>query len=811
MKKLFTMLLVILVCLQVFSAGAVFGAVTDDIIITDYQVYNTSHSLVTSFGEDEEFVVYLNCKNTSALKVSDLTVEIDSESSFYGANSNTIEITGLVINGGDSAQIPINLIYNGTGNKLAVDFKYTLDKGVSETAGDSPQTIYLRQAAPTDDTPSQPAQPTDSTNYQPKLGITSESSTTAVTAGKTTTVNYAVKNSSFYGANNIIMSLELENREKAPYILDQLELKQTIDSLGGNEIKNAAFDMKVLNTAPEGIYAVKVSYQYYSTNGSKYSSSETVYLKVKNNNIMPRLTVDSISMTPAEDAAGGANLKINLKNIGNLPAKDIKITLKGLKSGGFTTYKSTDVKYLTKIDGNTSGSVTYLLSVPGSAAGSSNELTVKMEYRDEMGTGYTDENQIFVPTDGSGDGKPELSFDKILSPQGAVSANQYFKIGFDLNNSGIGTAKNIMVSLVCDKEIVTRSISNVIIDKIDKSNAKHVEFTLFATDDALTKNYPVALNLQYEDVYGAKYNASQYVGVYVENGAGKSVPRIIVSNYGFEPVEVKAGEDFKLKLSFLNTSRTTGISNIKATFTSDDGTFTPSNSSNTFFIEAIATKESVERELMLHVKPDADAKSYNLAVNFDYEDEKGNAITTKETISVPVTQNPRLLTGELSLPPETFAGQPLQVYIDFYNMGKSILYNLMVKAEGDFQGQNLSYYVGNFEPGRSDSFDTSIIPNAPGALKGNIVFSFEDASGKKSEIKKEFSVNVTEMKQEAMMQQGGDKGIMLGPDGKPIKQAQAGFRLLIIGIIVLFVIVSVVVFIILRRKHIKRKEMSLDE
>ena len=213
----------------------------------------------------------------------------------------------------------------------------------------------------------------------------------------------------------------------------------------------------------------------------------------------------------------------------------------------------------------------------------------------------------------------------------------------------------------------------------------------------------------------------------------------------------------------------------------------------------------------MHVKPDAEQKSYILTVNFEYEDDKGNPYTSKETISVRVLQNPRLVTGEISLMPEAFVKQPFSVYIDFYNMGKSTLFNMMVKAEGDFQGQNLSYYVGNFESGRTDAFDTSITPTAPGNLKGNIVFSFEDANGKITEIRKEFSVNVMDIQQEPMLDENGmplDKGMGMGmPGAVPVQNK----NILVYIIPAVVIIAAIVTFILLRKRHVRRKEMSLDE
>lgn len=806
MKKFLTITLVMLVCLQAFSTGVALGETKS----ANYISVTTAGSLPDRISKGKEFSMGLIFENTSGSALTNVSFAIDQDSSFKIDGQGTINLQDIGPASDPSSRIArsFDFIYTGTGNELKFTLKYSA--GTDDFV--QSQSIYIKQASSgSTSSDSTPRSPADTSQYQPVIGITSQSSTSTVIAGSSATLNYIVKNNSDNPAQDISMTLEFEDREKAPYILEQLDIRQTIDSLKENETKTVPFQIRVLKTAPEGIYAIKVSYKFTNLFRDSFTTTETVYLRIQNDNVLPRLTVDSISMTPA-DGAGTAALTINLKNIGNLTAKDIKITLKGLKSGGFTSYNSTDVRYLSIMSGNSRCPVTYQLLVPAEGAAANNGLSVKMDYRDEMGTAYSDENQIFVPLDGS-DGKPSLAFENILSPQGSVTKNEYFKVGFDLKNTGDGTAKNVMVSLTSDKELATKSISNVLVNTINKSDFKHVEFTLFATGDAVTKNYPVALNLQYEDAAGTKYTATQYVGVYVENETDKSVPRIIIDQYGFEPVDVKAGDDFKLKLSFLNTSGLTAVSNIKVSLTSDDGTFTPSNSSNTFFIENIGKKKSVGKELMLHVKPDADAKSYILTVNFEYEDEKDNPYTSKETISIPVKQNPRLVTGELSLPSETFTGQPLQVYIDFYNMGKSTLYNFMVEAKGDFQGQNLSYFVGNFEPGRSDSFDASIIPNAPGTLSGNIVFSFEDANGQKSEITKEFSVNVMEMMTENTAPPGGGGVIQIGPDGKPI-QPQTGLSLPIKLVIIfgaLAIIVAGVTVIILRKKQKRRREMSLDE
>jgi len=67
---------------------------------------------------------------------------------------------------------------------------------------------------------------------------------------------------------------------------------------------------------------------------------------------------------------------------------------------------------------------------------------------------------------------------------------------------------------------------------------------------------------------------------------------------------------------------------------------------------------------------------------------------------------------------DAVVGQPVSVNLNFYNMGKSTLNNLMVRCKGDFELQPGSeYFAGNFEPGRSDYYEAYIVPNKEGQVK----------------------------------------------------------------------------------------------
>lgn len=806
MKKLLILVICsILLLVQLFSAAIFVSAAEGiDIILSNYSINKNA------VYENNDFILTMLWSNNSGDVLSDVIVEIDSSSSsFFGTNTNTVKIADIQASA-SNVSVPLNLTYKGTGRELKLNVKYK--KGSSAVQYEQSLGLTIKNATETNNTPP-PAVSTDTSKYAPKLASGKVSSEFTAVAGSSNTLTIPVSNVGVYAARSVVITLEMEDKSKTTQLLDNLNMVQSVQQILPNESKNIVFDLKLVSTAPEGVYAFKLNYSFENFYNDSYTSSESFYIKVVNSNTSPRLVADSIETAPSVAVPGeNLSLKVKISNLGTLPAKNVKVTLKGLKNNGFITNNSTDVKYITQIDGGGSAYVTYSLKATAGIPSGSNELQVKIEYTSgNDGTVTADENQIFIPVSRTGAGKG-LIIKNIKTPGEAVTANKDFKLVFEVTNTGLSEVSNIKVSLSSDKEIICKSMNSIMVDSLGKGETKKCEFTLYASQDAVTKNYPVAINVEYDEPQGdtaAKATLTQYAGIFVENdGSSKSVPRIIIDKYSYEPTDIKSGDEFTLKMSFLNTSRTVNISNIKVTVSSDDGTFTPVNSSNTFFIDQLASKKNLEKVLVLKAKPGAEQKSYALSINFDYEDDKGTQYNTKETISIPVLQVPRLVTGDIMMPTDAFTQQPFPVSVEFYNMGKVTLYNLLVKAEGDFTVQNGRYFVGNFDSGRSDSFEVQVTPKAAGELKGNIVFSFEDSAGKTIEVKKDFTVNVTEMPVEKPV--GGMGG--LGPDGKPLNaNTGKGFNILYVAIPAGAVILGVVLFIVIRKKRIRRREMSLDE
>lgn len=798
MKKLTTIVLAVLIlCLQVFSCTVAYGSDGDIRIMACEPATNSP------IHKDDVVEMGLVIKNETDKDMTDIEIII-KEASFSGWTSDQGPRIAELKSKEESDPIRFNVYYNGYGRDLVLEFKFNIE-GIGEKK--TIKTIKIPGAVPTQEPP------TDTSQYVPRL-VVDAGQMPVINAGSTYKLKYRIENKSGHQAKNIDLSLNLMDESKTPLVFENYyDMDRYISGINGNDSEEVVFDVKIGNLAPEGIHPLKLRMQYENAFGNQFTSEETVYIRVANNNRSPIITVESINVKKSGAASDVITLELKLKNLGNLRADDVKVTLGGLRTDGYSLHNTTDVRYIDLIYGNGTTTVSYDLLTPGSGAAGSNELTVSLEYTDSAGNKYSEQNRIFIPAGEGGGTRPNITIEQVSAPREAVGTGREFTVSFNLKNNGDSAARNVLVTMSADGVIVNRSVNPVYIGEIGGGRSEKVTYTLFVSDDAASKNYPILLNVEYEDATGKKSTATQYIGVLVENDAGKTVPRIIIDNYTIDPFPVNAGDEFSLKMSFLNTNKTVDVSNIKVTVLSEDGTFTPTESGNTFYIESIPRTRNVERELVLQAKPDAEQKSYMLTVNFEYEDEKGNPYTSKESISVRVIQSPRLVTSDISMMTDTFVGQPVSVYLDFYNMGKSTLYNLMVSVEGDFEGQGLSYYVGNFEPGRTDYFDATFIPMNPGMQKGAILFAFEDANGKTTEIRKEFEINVMEM----MMPEPSfdDPGMFPGVDMPGMPGMDGGSPKvsiwIYIGIGAAVVIAAVVAVVILRKRAIRRKELSLDD
>ena len=381
---------------------------------------------------------------------------------------------------------------------------------------------------------------------------------------------------------------------------------------------------------------------------------------------------------------------------------------------------------------------------PGAITGI-HEVTLNYTFHNNHGDRFTDSETAYIRVENQ-NAAPRLA---VTSSQ-SLTPGQRSQVRFKLTNSGTSAARNVKVTLEgLDPAgvAVVNDIDVKYVDLVEGGGSAEVAYNLLPAPTLEGSSARLQAKIEYTDTSGATYSSTNAVflpllGAVME--ADKGVPRLIINRYSFSPQEIRAGSNFLLDLDLQNTSRSKTITNLKVTIISEEGVFLPIDASNTLFIESIAPGEVMPASLMLSAKADAENKAYPLRITFEYEDSQGTAHSSQEMITIPVHQNSRLEVSEIVFYGEPMLYNMVPVNIEFYNLGKTILYNLMVQAEGPFQLEGGRYFVGNFNPGASDSFNFAVTPTEPGEQIGEVVFQFEDSVGTQLEVRRELKLNVME-------------------------------------------------------------------
>ena len=601
-------------------------------------------------------------------------------------------------------------------------------------------------------------------NYIPNVTLISSPNFT-VNAGEKTSIKFTLKNTTTFVANNISIRAALAASSSIPFSIDFKDNVNTIKLLNTYSEKEVELILNVDPLAEAGMYTINLEYMYSNQYDKEFKTSDTLYVKVENSKYSPKLVLENFNLDKTDISSNTAfKLSTSLSNIGNGEAKDVEITLDGLSSDTITLKNDLNFLYYSTLNDLESKPIELDLYTSSKIKKGSYPITFNISYKDGKSQEYKESQQFFISVFTQEDkSKANLQIENLTPSTKTYSVNTDFKIGMNLNNTGDKEAKNIKITANygSDNTIIPKSQSIQLIDSIGIAESKYVEFIFCATSSAKTQNYPISFTISYEN--GTKDDSdnvqtieyTQYTGVNINNPEKdndtdkKSVPKIIISKYSCDPIVVNAGEEFNLNMTFTNTHPTKTVNNIKIYLSvsekSETGNiFIPVNSSNTFYVDSIKPNQSVERSVRLFAMSDAKPKTYDLFVNFDYEDETGSLPTSQEYIGISVRQPAKLETSEFSIPNTGTVGQPVYFSFDFYNTGSVTLKNLMIKIKGDFEASPSSNYYGNFESGNYEYFEGSITPLNSGKQSGQLVISYDDANGERIEKITEIEMNVEE-------------------------------------------------------------------
>lgn len=341
----------------------------------------------------------------------------------------------------------------------------------------------------------------------------------------------------------------------------------------------------------------------------------------------------------------------------------------------------------------------------------------------------------------------------------------------------------------------------------------------FRTRKDVTSGYKkIAFNVQYTNSAGEQVNTTlnTYVKAVGAPGSGTgdttSTPRLIVTGFDTDPEQVRAGDNFTLTVHMKNTAKRTAVSNVEFTLkAATEGkdadavyeAFLPVAGSSTIYVESIPAGGTTDLVIDMKAKADLAQKPYVLNIDMKYEDEKLKEFTASSSVSIPVYQEARYEISEPEVMPSSIdVGSESNVMFSIYNTGKTTLYNVSVRFEGDSVSGGEAF-VGNIQSGGTGNVDTMLTGVAPTTDDGIIkaIISFEDNETNKTEVEKELTLYVSEPVYDDMDMNDFD----MSDDTK------SGFPIWAKLLLVLVVIAAVVAAVIIVKKKKKARAASLLE
>lgn len=319
-------------------------------------------------------------------------------------------------------------------------------------------------------------------------------------------------------------------------------------------------------------------------------------------------------------------------------------------------------------------------------------------------------------------------------------------------NNVVATLEGTAVGEDGSKNIIVRDLTSTKqLYNVKGKQKVTVDYTLELNKDR--KNNEMKLTIDYNGLEKPQ-EILLNMPLPIQQSTGGKEPKVIIQRYNVDPSKVLAGNYVTLYLYIENTN-SLPVNNVSIQLdvptetTSSNGTvssgtvFSPVDSSNTFYIDRIEGKETALKTINMYVDPNATAKTYTVPVAIKYEATDGTKFESSDNVNIPVTQASKIEVISSNIPTAGNVGEPMNISMEFVNVGKVNLTNFKVRMEGDVPGKEENvFYLGTFNAGESNEYTATIIPEVEGTLSGIIQMSYIDADNQNVSMQIPFSSEI---------------------------------------------------------------------
>ena len=624
-------------------------------------------------------------------------------------------------------------------------------------------------------------------NYPPiRMSLDSYSvSPEKLLAGDTFTFKFTIKNnSSYFNANSVKVYITDDAGVMLPTGLTNYVNLYSIAKTG---TASGSIDLEISKDAPTKIYNLNLRIDYIDNKGNAQSTTETAAVRIDSTKKDPEEVVDNVVIKDvslsSNDIKAGDNfdLKAVIANNGKTAITGLEVNLTGLVSGEITPTTLNTIDKVNSLKAGGSNTTTFKLNASDKMETGVYQIVLTVKYTNAAKQDAYMSHTVYirVTKDVEGPTKlPSLTLKRAGVTGGSAKAGSDTILSIEMNNAGLGDARNVRFTLVGMNESVSlKGYTDLITKDVVQSNKSvSIEYPL-RIDKSSGKSIALVLNVAYLDQNDKEITGTFniYIPVIVEEPTTEPdesktpTPRLLLESFQLSQSSVIYGSTFSFSYKIKNLSQLLDVKDLRITV-EGDGNFTPTNGINTFVEAALGKGKSFSKTMQMQANAKIMTGTYPISITVSYIDELGRECTEMlkayiRAIGEPDPENdpekpeekrsiPRVLLSTYSLDvPDVNAGKDFTFSFVLFNSSKlTAISNMKVtvsSAEGIFtpvEGSN-SFYTEIIDIGNSQEF--SIKLNAKGGAEQksypiDVSYSYEDEKGNPYDENVKISIYITQ-------------------------------------------------------------------
>lgn len=222
------------------------------------------------------------------------------------------------------------------------------------------------------------------------------------------------------------------------------------------------------------------------------------------------------------------------------------------------------------------------------------------------------------------------------------------------------------------------------------------------------------------------------------------MPKILVQNVDSDSLQ--AGESAELHITLKNTSRTESLQNL--TVSASAAAPFSLQSADTLYFEKVAANAQFEAVFVCQAAANAAAGTYTLSLQFDFAYGKGMTGAGSGNVRLTVTQPVRMEFPAVVFPAEAVVSDRLELHIQAINLGAAAAQNVRAELTCDGLLPEGTAFLGSVSGGTSAESVLKMQVTAKrgaelyGETSGQILFTYEDASGSEYTETQDFTITL---------------------------------------------------------------------